>query len=166
MRWQPATAAEGGGWRTTGRLDHSPQKAKKPLSSLNIGCELLLDFLRGQGAAENLPIDEESRGRIDAELHCAGAAFLDSLEHLLIRETFVEALLGEARLSGNVQHRLQRLLHHPVLLLQEQRLDQREILILAGATRQHGTGGGKRVQRELAEDEADLAGIDVFPFQF
>ncbi len=34
-------------------------------------------------------------------------------------------------------------------------------LSLSGAARQHEGGGGQRVEREFAEDEAHLAGVDV-----
>ena len=88
--------------------------------------------------------------------------FLDAIEHLLIRQAVVEALLGEAGLLGDRKHRLERLLHHPVLLLRESVSISGKYLSLAGAARQHGGGGGERIERELAEDEADLAGIDVF----
>src|SRR5205807_8049334 len=114
-------------------------------------------------AAKNLAIDEKRRRGIDAELHCPGSRFLDARKHALIRQALVEALLGETRLSGDAQHRLQRFLHHPVLLLREQGLNHREILILAGATREHGPGRRQGVEWELAEDEANLPAIDVFP---
>ena len=55
---------------------------------------------------------------------------LDVVEHLLIRQAGVEGLLGEAELLGDRLQRFDRLLHHPIGLLGEQRLDHRLYLSL------------------------------------
>src|SRR5262249_8740374 len=125
--------------RMTGAAPAGRKVVKKALSTLEIGGDLLVQFLRGERAAKHLAIDEKGRRGIDVELlRRAVLRFLEAVEYLLIRQAFIEALLGEAGLLGNGEHRLQRLLHHPLLLLREQRVDQREVFVLAGAARQHG----------------------------
>ena len=95
-----------------------PIKGKNPLLTLKIGSDLLVQFLRRQGAAEDLAVDEEGRRGVDVEfIRRPVARFLDALEHPLILQAFVERLLGKPGLFGDRQQRLQRLLHHPVRLL-------------------------------------------------
>src|SRR5712692_9983982 len=150
-------------WRGRPWPPRRPRRSKKPLSTLEIGRHLLVQLLDREGAPDDLTVDEEGRGGLDAELlRRPLPCLLDAVEHLLIRQALVEALLGEAGLLGDPQQRLQRLLGHPLLLLGKERLDQREKFVLAGATRQHGAGGGQRIEREFPENEADLAGVDVF----
>src|SRR5262245_30764160 len=136
---------------------------KKPLSALEIGGDLLVQLVGGEGAAKHLAVDEEGGGGIDAEfLRRARLCLLEGVEHLLIREAFVERLLGEAGLLGDGKHGLERLLHHPILLLRKEGFDQREKFVVAGTARQHGGGGRERIERKFPEDEAHLAGVDVF----
>src|SRR5262245_14344287 len=112
---------------------------KKPLSALEIGGDLLVQFVGGQSAAKHLAVDEKGGGGIDVEfLRRARLRLLEGIEHLMIREAFVERLLGEAGLLGDGKHGLQRLLHHPILLLRKERLDQREKFVVAGTAREHG----------------------------
>src|SRR5262249_15741417 len=166
LSWGWPTPTAGSSPKDPRSTPASEKMVKKSLSTLEIRGDLLVQFLDREGAAENLAIDEEGRRGVHIELRCRPrAGFLDAGEHLLIRQAFVEALLGEAGLLGDGEHRLQRLLHHPVLLLREEGLDQRKIFVLAGAARQHGGGGGQRVERKFPENEANLAGIDVFLLQ-
>src|SRR3974377_985053 len=90
--------------------------AKKPLSTLEIGGDLLVQLLRREPSADDLAVDEEGGRGIDSELRiCTLTGFLDGRKHLLIRETFLEALLGEARLFRYGEHRFQRLFYPPLL---------------------------------------------------
>src|SRR6516165_7012085 len=144
----------------------STDESEKPLSALEIGGELLVQLLSGEPAADDLAVDEKSGRRIHSELcRRSIAACFNAGKYLLIRETFLKALLGKPCLLRDRQHRLQWLMHHPVPLLREQRFNQGEVLVLARTSGQHGTGCGELVERELAEDEANLAGIDVLGLQ-
>ena len=49
----------------------------------------------------------------------------------------------------------------PVLLLLNSRSVIGIIFAVAVAARQHETGGGERIEREFAQDESHLAGVDV-----
>src|SRR6516165_12258728 len=105
--------------------------AQKPLSALEIGGDLLVQLLRREPSADDLAVDEEGGRGIDSELRvCTLTGFLEGRKHLLIRETFLEALLGEARLFRDSEHRFQRLLHYPFLLLREKCFNQWEVLVL------------------------------------
>src|ERR1700722_7466529 len=87
----------GRGFRPAARA--AAGKAEKPLSILEIGVDLL-----GQGVdrlvpGELLAVDEKGRRGIDSELLGGAIAhFLDAIQHLLIRQAFVEGFLGEAEL--------------------------------------------------------------------
>src|SRR5262249_32691550 len=139
---------------------------EKPLSILEIGGDLLLHLGQGDSAAELLAVDEEGRGRLHIEL-LRGALphLLDAVEHLLVLQALVEGLLADPGLLADGLEWRQWPLHHPVALLLEQRLDQREVALLAAAARQHGGRGRQLVEREFAEDEADLAGVDIFALE-
>ena len=50
----------------------------------------------------------------------------------------------------------------PVLLLLEQDLDHRIVFVLGQAARERESAGRDRIERELAQDVARLAGVDVF----
>src|SRR5262249_15945215 len=116
-----------------------------------------------EGAAKYLAIDEKGRGGIDVELlRGARALFHDALLQLVIRKALIEGLLSKAGLLGDREHWLQRLLHHPVLLLREESVDQRKIFLLAGAAREHRSGESEWIKRKFPEDEAHLTGVDVF----
>src|SRR6266566_8570855 len=161
----PALARRGTALRArmTGPALTAGKVVKKALSALEIRSDLLVQLLGREGAAKCLSIDEKGRCGIDVELlRSARALFHDALLHLVIRKALIEGLLGEAGLLGDREHRLQRLLHHPILLLREEGVDQREIFVLAGAAREHRGGEGERIERKFPEDEAHLAGIDVF----
>src|SRR4030095_12762904 len=140
-------------------------QAKKPLSALEIGLDLLIQLLDRNGAALDLAIDKKGWGRVHPELLGGPLTHLfDAIEHLLIRQTLLESLLGEAGLLGNGLERIERPLDQPVPLLVEQGLDHGEILVLvvlAGTAGEHEGAGRERVEGELAQDEAHLAGIDV-----
>ena len=69
-------------------------------------------------------------------------------------------------LLGDRHELRDRLLDRPLGLLLKQRLDQRIEFVLVGAARQHRGAGGQRIEREFAEDEAHLAGVDVALLQF
>src|SRR6516225_8525783 len=74
--------------------NHCPatrRKAKKRLSFLEIGVDLLGHHIDGLIAIELLAIDEKGGRRVDAKL-LGGAVthVLDAVEHLLIRQAFVE----------------------------------------------------------------------------
>src|SRR5262249_12068507 len=57
---------------------------KKPLSALEIGGDLLVQFLGGQSAAKHLAVDEKGGGGIDVELmRRPRALLLEAVEHLL-----------------------------------------------------------------------------------
>src|SRR6266700_6608638 len=170
--------APAGSRRPRPRSGRWPKRVKKPLSGLEIGLDRLLDVLDREGAWELLAIDEEGRGGIDAELlRCPRTHVLDAIEELLILQALVEALLAQPSLLGDGKERLQRPLHHPIPLLGKQRLDHRVVALrrrlrdlrigrsradgLGRAARQHEACGGKLVEWEFAEDEANLAGVDV-----
>src|SRR6516165_711545 len=149
--------------RITGSAPAGRKVVKKALSALEIGGDLLVQFVGGEGAAEHLAVDEKGGGGIDVEfVRRARLGLLEGVEHLLIREAFVKRLLGEAGLLGDGKHGLERLLHHPILLLRKEGFDQREKFVVAGAARQHGGGGRERIEGKFPEDEAHLAGVDVF----
>src|SRR5262245_22321092 len=98
-------------------------------SALQIRLDQLVELLDRHGAALDLAVDEEGRGGVHAELlRPAVAHRVDAVEHLLVGEAGLETLLGEAVLLGDPEQRLERLLHHPVLLLGEQRVDQGVVL--------------------------------------
>src|SRR5262245_17711423 len=144
-----------------------PVQAKKPLSALEIGLDLFLQILDRQRPGVLLAVDEQGRGRAHAELGRGPLARLfDVVEQLLIRQALLKALLGEARLLGELLERRQRLLHRPALLLAGQPLYHGEKLSLAGAARQHRAGGGERVERELAEDETHFSRVDDALLEF
>src|SRR5262249_51444206 len=84
-------------------------EAKKPLSILEIGVNLLGHGLDRLVPGEFLAIDEKGRRGIDPELLGSVIAhLLDAVQHLLIRQTFVEGLLREAELLGDLAQRLDR----------------------------------------------------------
>src|SRR6516162_10742046 len=149
--------------RMTAAAPAGRKVVKKALSALEIGGDLFVQLLGGERAAEHLAINEKGRRGIDVEfLRRARLCLLEGVEHLLIREAFVERLLGEAGLFGDGKHGLERLLHHPILLLRKERFDQREKFLVAGTARQHGGGRRERIERKFPEDEAHLTGVDVF----
>ena len=116
------------------------------------------------GPRQLLAVDEEGRRRVHAELLGAARAHGgDVIEELLVGQALVEALLGEARLLGHLEELGPRVAAHegPGLLRVEQRADQRENLVAARAARQHRGARRQVVERELAHDEAHLAGVDV-----
>src|SRR5262249_32650108 len=120
MRRRPRSGAEQGAGR-------DPGPAKKALSALEIGLDLLLQVLEREGARLLLTVDEEGGCGIHAELRGGDLAGLfDVFEQLLIRQALLEALLGEAGLLGDGEQGWQRLLHRPGLLLAEQRLHHGE----------------------------------------
>src|SRR5262245_59866513 len=149
--------------RKTGSAPTAGKVVKKALSALEIRGDLLVQLLGGEGAAKDLAIDEKGRCGIDVELLRGTRALSHkALLQLVIRKALIERLLREARLLGDREHRLQRFLHHPILLLCEERVDQRKIFVLAGAAREHRGGKSERIERKFPEDEAHLSGVDVF----
>src|SRR5919198_289319 len=81
-----------GAARMTGSAPPIGKVVKKALSALEIGGDLLVQRLGGEGAAECLAIDEESRRGIDVELlRRARALLLKVAEQLLIRQAFLKA---------------------------------------------------------------------------
>src|SRR6266700_5423670 len=142
------------------------RQAEKPLSRLEIGLEQLLRLLEIHLAAMDRSVDEKSRRRVHAELLRPALTHpIDAVEHLLIRQALVEALLGEAQLLGDGEQLRQRIAsERPLLLRLEQRVDD-VVIFVARAPRQHEARRRQRVERELAQDVADLAGVDVFRFQ-
>ena len=105
---------------------------------------------------------------VEFDLQHVGGVFLvggDLVEQRLVLQAIVDLLLAEAGLLADPGQRFRGVLHHPVALLPEQHVDDREIfrgIVLGDAARQHRAGGGLDVEREFAEDVADLAGVDVF----
>src|SRR5207244_199233 len=74
----------------------------------------LVQLLDREGPGLLLAVDEKSRGRIDLELVGGPVADpFDAFEHLLIRETGLETVLGEPRLPDRGEQRLQGLFHRP-----------------------------------------------------
>src|SRR5262249_2710140 len=101
--------------RVAGSAPAGRKGVKKAVSALEIGGDLLVQLVGGEGAAEHLAVDEKGGGGVDVEfLRRARLRLLEGVEHLLIREAFVERLLGEAGLFGDGKHGLERLLHHPI----------------------------------------------------
>src|SRR6266516_389502 len=95
-----------------------PRQSKKPLSALEIRLEQLLGLFEGHFAAVDLSVDEKSRRRVHAELLRPALTHpIDAVEHLLIREAFVEALLVEAQLPGDREQLRQRIANERPLLL-------------------------------------------------
>src|SRR5258708_14430288 len=120
----------------TGSVPTADKVVKKALSALEIRGDLLLQLLGGEGAWKRLAIDEKGGRGIDVELLLGPRALVhEALLHLVIRKALIERLLIEARLLGDGEHRLQRLLHHPILPLREEGVDQRTIAVLAAAPR-------------------------------
>src|ERR1700731_2374160 len=141
------------------------RQGEKPLSALKIAVDLLADVGRRRVARVLLAVDEKSGRARYAEL--LGGPFahpFDAVLDLVIRQAGLEALLGEAGLLGDRHQGLERLLHHPFPLLLEQGVDDREVFVVAGAARQHVARHIERAERELAEDEVHLSGVDVFRF--
>src|SRR5262249_27838976 len=54
--------------RNTGAAPAGRKVVKKALSTLEIGGDLFVQFLRGEGTAEQLAVDEKGGGGIDLEL--------------------------------------------------------------------------------------------------
>ncbi len=84
---------------------------------------------------------------------------------LIVREALVKSLLGEPGLLGDLEQLGCGIVtDDPLVLLLEQHLEHRESLV-TGAARQHGSGLGKNVERELAEDQPHLPSVDVLLLQ-
>src|SRR5512135_1536695 len=84
---------------------------KKPLSSLEIGVDLLGHLVDRDIADQLLAIDEKSRRRIDAELLRGMVTDrLDAVEELLIRQAVIEFAFAHAELFGDFLQWRQRLL--------------------------------------------------------
>src|SRR5262245_40781425 len=78
-----------------------PLSAAKARSGLKIGRDLALDILDRHASTEFLPIDEERRGRVDAELGRRALAYrFDALGDLLVLQAGLETLLSYAGLPG------------------------------------------------------------------
>ena len=90
----------------------------------------------------------------------------DLVEQRLVLQAVLDLLLAQAGLLADPRQRLRGVLHHPVVLLPEQEVDDGEIfrrVVLGDAARQHRAGRGLDVEREFAEHVADLAGVDDIP---
>src|SRR5262245_30689824 len=99
-----------------------------------------------------LSVDKEGRRRLHLELLDGPLpdAF-DAVEHLLIRKTGIESLLGEACLLGDREQGRERFFDRPLPLLAEQRVDQSKVsvlVVLAGAAREHEGRSGETVERK------------------
>src|SRR5581483_2161380 len=107
--------------------------------------------------------DEERRRGIHAELLRGKLEpGFHQAQRVLVADASVEALLAEADLPRKRQQRLTRVLHErPVLLLGEQRLNDGEILILRRTAREREGPRRDRIEREVAQDQAHLTGVDV-----
>src|ERR1051326_5717478 len=129
-----AKTAAGAGPALRGRRG----QAEKPLSALEIGLKRLLGLLERHLAAVDGSIDEKRRRRVHAELLRAALTHpIDAVEHLLIRQAFVESLLGEAKLLGDREELRQRIAHErPLLLGLEQRVADVEIFVARAAPQQ------------------------------
>src|SRR3954471_23404798 len=135
-------------------------------SAFQQGLYALVEFLKRLFALDHLAINEKGRRRTDLQhLGCELLIGGDLVEQRLVLEAFLDRLLAQSGLQANPGQRLGGVLDHPVVLLLEQHVDNREIfagIILGDAARQHRAGGGLDVERELAEHEADLAAVDIF----
>ena len=88
---------------------------------------------------------------------------------LLILQAGVEALLGHAGLLGDRHQRRHRFFDRPGLLLAEECFHHGIIfvgVVVGGAMREHEDRARQIVEREIAQDIADLAGIDVALLDF
>src|SRR5450759_1848512 len=151
-------------------LPRAARRAEKPLSALEIGVDHLGKVLDRDGAVDQRPIDEKCRGRLHFELvHGALTHAFHGIPGLLIRQAGVETLLGEAGLLGDRHQRRDRFFDRPLPLLAEQRVDHGIIfvlVVLGGAMREHERRARQIVEREIAQDVADLAGVDVALLKF
>src|SRR5438046_2953564 len=99
-----------------------------------------------------LAVDEEGRGRVDAELLGRGeAASRNLVLDRLVAEAGVELLLADPGETNELfQSGAPILGDHPFFLRLEQRLDQREEALGRDAARQHLGPQRRLVEREIA----------------
>src|SRR5438128_8336223 len=114
-------------------------------------------------------VDEEGRRSLDAELLRPALGHLDdAAENALVAEAGLELSLIEALALQQLEERRAGVVDEgPAFLLTEEQVDDREELVARSrrATRRGEGCGRKRVEGIFAEDEIDLAGVDVFLLQ-
>ena len=141
--------------------------SKAPRHGAVSAAERRVECLKRLLSSELRTVDEESRRRVDAEL--AGRTVLHpvhSVQYLLIRQACLERLLCEAGLAHEIAERGRGVLHEgPLALVVEEEVDNRELTVGGRAAGDHDGGGGQRIERILAEQEAHLAGVDVLLFE-
>src|SRR5438876_5801052 len=147
-------------------LDLGERLNPGPESALQERLDLLVEFLERGFALDLLAVDKEGRRRINLE-HLAGVFLVggDLVQQRLVFQATVDRLRAEAGLLADPRQRVGGVLHHPVVLLPEQEVDDREIssgIVLGDAARQHRAGGGLDIEREFAEHITYLAGVDIF----
>ena len=90
----------------------------------------------------------------------------DSVGEFLVLEALGRLGLGHAGRAHGGDQRLERLVDEgPLVLLGEQEFVGGEGLVVAEAAGEHEAGDIERVAGEFAEDEAHLAGVDIFLLQ-
>ena len=92
-----------------------------------------------------------------------GSDSIHIVQKLLVRQASFEGLLCKTRQTGDLKQGFASVGGcRPGPLLLEQDIDHRKELWFRRATRQHDGGCSARIERKLAQDEAHLAGVDVF----
>src|SRR6202040_2266771 len=111
-----------------------------------------------------LAVDEEGRRGGDTEFFRRAVMHpVDLVPEVIIPEASVEGLLAHPGLLEESGQGFEGLVRKgPVLLLGEQEIDDCISLVVAGAACQHETGRRQRVEGEFAQNETDLAGVDIF----
>src|ERR1700730_10459213 len=138
--------------------------SRDPESALQQRIDSLLELLERGLALDLLAIDEEGRRRIHLQhLACVFLVGDELVQQRLVIEAGLDLLLTEAGLLADPRQRLRGVLHHPVVLRAEQQIGDGKILAgvaIGDAARQHRARRCLDVERELAEDVANLAGVD------
>src|SRR5258707_12162376 len=102
--------------------------ARAQESALQQRFDPLVEFLERGLAPDHLTVDEKGRRRVDlqdlvGELLVGG----DLVEQCLVFEAILDRLLAEAGLLADPGQRFRGVLHHPIVLLPEQHVDDGEI---------------------------------------
>ena len=126
-----------------------------------------LQLIDAEFAAKNLAVDDEGRGAGDLDFVVASLADRDyGVGHLLILQALHRLVMAEAGRAHRRDQRLERLVdERPFVLLAEQQFDGGVSLVVAKAAGEQEGRDIERVAREFAENESNLAGVDVVLLQ-
>ena len=126
----------------------------------------LLDLLQPEHALHELAVDEEVRRANHTERASALLDGVERVDHALILAAGVKLGARHPHLACHIEDRLgAHLLADPGGLLTHQLVVELEIFVRRGAAHRNGGGARLKPDRELADDEAHLAGVDVLALQ-